>query len=190
MATKYQQVTIDAAVREMLELPVGSRKAARDAIAVTVLDQAGRLASGWCRTGGDSGLAQRGDVEAEGVLYYLEALNDLAEGRVPAGVRNYDAYLQTRVTFQISAWMKSSAFTGVTGASGVTRRASRAAHFIQRFEAESGREPKAGELVEIFNGEMTGRRGNAAKQGALISITEDKAALERYSFAPPRMSRS
>ena len=190
MAATFKQVTIDAAVREMLELPVGSRKAARDAIAVTVLDQAGRLASGWCRAGGDSGLAQRNDVEAEGVLYYLEALNDLAEGRVPAGVRNYDAYLQTRVTFQISAWMRSSSFTGVTGASGVTQRASRAAHFIQRFETAHRREPSAAELVEVFNTEMTGRRGNAAKQGALIGITEAKAALERHSFAPPRMSRA
>ncbi|MET4703309.1 hypothetical protein [Frigoribacterium sp. UYMn621] len=177
--TTYTQVSVDAAVRAMLELPVGARKAARDAIAVTVLHQIARLSRGWCRVGGDLGLAQLEDVEAEAACFYLEALQEIATGRGPdpESIRNWDAYLGTRVAFQVSAWIRKTSTTGVPGSSSVARRATRASHVVQRFEAEHGREPTAQELVTASNAEMAARRSNPGKQGALLSIAEARSVL-------------
>jgi hypothetical protein len=180
MAAKtYTQVSIDSAVRAMLELPVGTRKAARDAIAVTALHQIARLSRGWCRAGGDFSLAQLEDVAAEAACFYLEALQDIATGRGPdpESVRNWDAYLDTRVTFQISAWIRKTATTGIPGSGSVARRATRASHVVQRFEADHGREPSAQELVAASNAEMIARRSNPGKQGALLSLAEARVIL-------------
>ena len=180
MATKiYTQVSVDAAVRAMLELPVGTRKAARDAIAVTALRQISRLSRGWCRAGGDLALAQLEEAEAEAACLYLKALQDIATGRGPdpESVRNWDAYLGTRVSFQISAWIRKTATTGIPGSGSVARRATRASHVVQRFEAEHGREPSAQELVAASNAEMIGRRSNPGKQGVLLSIAEARVIL-------------
>ena len=187
MAT-YTQVSIDAAVRSMLELPIGQRKAARDAIAVTALSQVARLAPGWCRSSGDFEKTLLADAESEGAAFYLEALDAIASGEMTKDVRDWDAYLARVVAFQILAWMNSPTVTGLPGSSNALRRLTRAAHFIGRFVSENSREPTAVELVTVFNAEMNERRSNAGKSGALLKLDEAREALGHNASRPLRRS--
>lgn len=176
----------------MLELPLEARRAARDVIATTVLSQISKIAHSWLRAGGSPEGVEFGDVKGQGALFYLEALEEIALGMVPqARVRNWDAYLGTRVNFRIAAWLKSPTVTGTPGSQVIGRRAVHGRHVVQRFHAAHGREPSAQELVTASNAEMTARRSNASKQGALLPLAEARAILGEWapiSIPAPRMS--
>jgi hypothetical protein len=192
MATTHSQVSIDAAVLAMLELPLGARRAARDAIAVILLRQVSKMARSWFRAGGSPENVELEDIEGQGALFYLEALEEIALGTVPqTGVRDWGAYLATRVNFRIAAWLKSPTVTGTPGSQVTERRAVHGRHVIQRFHAAHGREPSAQELVVASNAEMNARRSNARKQGALLPLAEARAILGEWapiSIPAPRMS--
>ncbi|SDN99931.1 hypothetical protein SAMN05216368_1097 [Cryobacterium flavum] len=172
-------IHVDAAVRQMLEMPHDDRRAARDAIIMSVLPAIGFSSKKWCRDNADPWYTQLADVEGEAALIVTKLIGTIAKRRTPSKVRDWDAYLKSALDGSVRRWFKSSAVTGFAELEPTERRLAHTAWIVEGLREELMREPTVGEALAAQHANRWAREKDPKRHGSLASVDEVRSVLAR-----------
>lgn len=174
---------ISSLVERLHQTPERSKHRVEDEIMVLLFPHFKSWAPAFCRRSGDMSYQHRGDVVSVVGIRVLEVIRESAQPGKHEDVLNWYSYLYGVSQYAVLSYFNSSAVTAATGMTSLMRRQRLLAHTREELRGKLGRDPEAQELLDAHNAKMTERRSNAAKQGALVNMSDLDVILPAADIA-------
>lgn len=174
---------ITVLVERLHGAPARSKHRVEDEIMALMFPHFKAWAPAFCRRSGDMSYQHRGDVVSVVGIRVLEVLRESEQPGKHEDVLNWYSYLYGVSQYAVLAYFNSSSVTAATGMTSLMRRQRLLAHTKEELRGALGRDPEAQELLDAHNAKMTARRSNAAKQGALVDMSDLDVILPAADIA-------
>lgn len=137
----------------------------------------------FCDVGGDKNKQHLEDVVGVCVERMLTMLRDARNGTAHVGVVNWYSYLYGSCRYAALEYFHSSQVTPASGMTAAMRRQRQVGRMRNLLRGQLGREPEDAEIIAAVNADMSSRRADPKKQGALVDVSDLNVVLPASDIA-------